>query len=130
MTEGDCFYFPPFISFSLRSVSYSLCMSSGNCLIITDERLNVLSGIAGAPIQTLFGSLILPETPVLAPNIVPSAILICPVIPTCPPNTHFLPTLVEPAIPLWAAIAVWSPISTLWAICTRLSILTPLWLCR
>ena len=61
MTEGNCFYFPPFISFSLRSVSYSLCMSSGNCLIITDERLNVLSGIAGAPIHTLFGSLILPE---------------------------------------------------------------------
>jgi len=36
--------------------------------------------------------------------------------------------IVVPAIPVFAAIAVFSPIMTLWAMWTRLSILTPLWI--
>ena len=38
---------------------------------------------------------------------------------------QFLPILVEPAIPVCAAITVCSPISTLCAICIWLSSLTP-----
>ena len=49
----------------------------------------------------------------------------CPITPTWPPNKLFLPTFVEPDIPDWAAITVFSPISTLWPICIKLSSFTP-----
>jgi len=52
--------------------------------------------------------------------------LIWPITATCPPIKQFSPTLVEPATPDWAAITVFLPISTLWAIWIRLSNLTPL----
>ena len=35
------------------------------------------------------------------------------------------PSSAEPAMPHWATITQWRPITTLWAICTRLSILVP-----
>src|SRR5690606_11107385 len=54
-----------------------------------------------------------------------SAILMWPTTPTAPANTQFLPIVVLPAIPHFAASAVLAPILTLCAICTRLSIITP-----
>ena len=36
-----------------------------------------------------------------------------------------MPSLVEPAIPTWATMIESGPTSTLWAICTRLSIFAP-----
>ena len=46
-------------------------------------------------------------------------------MPTCPPILQFSPILVDPAIPVWAAITVFFPISTLWATWIWLSSLTP-----
>ena len=39
-----------------------------------------------------------------------------PPMPTCPPIMQRAPTVVEPAMPVWAAMTVASPITTLWAI--------------
>ena len=47
-------------------------------------------------------------------------------MPTCPPIIQFSPILVEPAIPVCAAITVFLPISTLCAIWIWLSNFTPL----
>ena len=49
-------------------------------------------------------------------------------MPTAPPIMHLLPIIVVPAIPVFAAIAVSSPIITLCAIWIRLSIFTPSWI--
>ena len=65
-------------------------------------------------------------TPAWPAILTPSAILICPTIPTCAAIIQFFPTFVEPATPDNPAITVFSPISTLCAICTKLSNLTPL----
>ena len=69
---------------------------------------------------------IFPGTPDWAPRFTWLPILRCPAMPTCPPNIHHSPTLVEPAMPTWAAMTVCEPISSLWAIWTRLSNFTPL----
>ena len=50
----------------------------------------------------------------------------CPTTPTWPARVTLLPIFVLPAIPTCATITESSPISTLWAICTKLSIFVPL----
>ena len=55
-------------------------------------------------------------TPVFAPIVVLSAIFICPTIPAFPAMTQFFPNSEEPETPACAAITVFSPMTTLWAI--------------
>ena len=64
-------------------------------------------------------------TPLWALILVLSAICMCPTIPACPPIITFLPILVLPLIPDWAAITVLWPISVLCAIWIRLSNFAP-----
>ena len=90
-----------------------------------DDLKYCFSSIGGVPISWL-PDLMSPGTPDCAPNPTLSPILACPAIPTWPPIIHHSPTLVEPAIPACAAITVCEPISSLCAICIRLSNLTPL----
>ena len=60
------------------------------------------------------------------PNIITlSPTIKWPLTPACPPIWQFSPIFEDPAIPHWAAITVFLPITTLWAIWIWLSSLTP-----
>ena len=71
------------------------------------------------------GSLISLVMSVCAPIFTSSQTFRWPSTPESPPIWKFLPIIVEPAIAQEAAIAEFSPISTLCAICIRLSKIVP-----
>ena len=82
-------------------------------------------GPGGLPWRTWSGSRTLAVTPLFAAILLPSAMRMWPLMPTCPPIMQRAPISVDPAMPVWAAMTVWSPMRTLWATWMRLSSLTP-----
>ena len=83
----------------------------------------VLISKAGKPAITAPSSIFF-VTPLFAAIVTLFPIFKCPAIPTWPPIIQLIPISVLPAMPVWAAIIEFFPILTLWAIWTRLSILT------
>ncbi len=64
-------------------------------------------------------------TSVMAEIVTPSAIVMCPTIPTPPPIMQWLPIMVDPEMPTHPAMAVCAPMRLLWPTWTWLSILAP-----
>ena len=106
------------------------CCVSGNrprrpsCLMAATSRAHSLKGRAGvppmrAPGSTSFLTCAMPAICAPLPTFTWS------ITPECAPMTTKSPSSAEPAMPLWATITQCRPMTTLWAICTRLSIFVP-----
>src|SRR5215471_7135282 len=107
-------------SFRNRSASSGKRANQAYC------SLNRSSGRAGVPHTTWPPRIVFPVgIPACAPAMAPSSSVQWSAIPTCPPTTTPLPRRELPEMPVCAAITLCSPISTLCATCTRLSIFTP-----
>src|SRR5215468_8754778 len=116
-----------FQSPTLRFSSFEiLSASSGKRAYHTYVSLNLPISRAGVPQTNCPARMVLPVgIPACAPAIAPSSSSQWSAMPTCPPQTTWCPSTLEPEIPVCAAITECAPICTLCPTCTRLSSFTP-----